>query len=171
MQFNGKPVKASRLFAGYEHDKQTERIALFFEKKPSYYKEVIYNPSIVKILNERGSNMELDFSAKDLSAFSSYEVAYHQLVMDIVRKQIASTDLVLRGTSVSRIFVDGGFTQNQIFMNLIANAYQHIEVYAASIPQASALGAALVLHSSWNSKQIPNDLVQLQFYRNEKNIL
>ena len=38
------------------------------------------------------------------------------------------------------------------------------EVFAAAIPQASALGAALAVHEDWNSKSIPNNLISLQYY-------
>jgi hypothetical protein len=39
-----------------------------------------------------------------------------------------------------------------------------MEVFAASMAQATALGAALVIHSEWNSKPIPTDLIELRYY-------
>ena len=35
---------------------------------------------------------------------------------------------------------------------------------AASMAQATALGAALAIHKSWNKKRLPNTLIKLQFY-------
>jgi hypothetical protein len=35
-------------------------------------------------------------------------------------------------------------------MYLMSEAFPNIEVYAASVAQASALGAALVIHQHWN---------------------
>ena len=49
-------------------------------------------------------------------------------------------------------------------MNMLARAYPQYEVYAAAIPQASALGAALAVHEEWNTKTIPNNLISLQYY-------
>jgi hypothetical protein len=49
-------------------------------------------------------------------------------------------------------------------MNLLAKAYSQYEVFAAAIPQASALGAALAVHHEWNTKPIPNNLISLQYY-------
>ncbi|HEY1193816.1 MAG TPA: carbohydrate kinase, partial [Flavobacterium sp.] len=62
-------------------------------------------------------------------------------------------------------FVDGGFSKNSIYMNLLAEAFPDVEVYAASMAQASALGAALAIHQNWNPKPIQNDLIDLKFYK------
>jgi hypothetical protein len=50
-------------------------------------------------------------------------------------------------------------------MNLLAKEYPEVEVYAASMAQATAVGAALVIHEHWNSLPIPNDLIELRFFR------
>jgi glycerol kinase len=60
--------------------------------------------------------------------------------------------------------VDGGFSRNVVFMNLLAMAFPQLEVYATSMAQATALGAALVIHQSWNKKPLPNTLIKLQYY-------
>ena len=49
-------------------------------------------------------------------------------------------------------------------MNLLAKAYPAYEVFAAAIPQASALGAALAIHENWNATAVPNNLISLQYY-------
>jgi sugar (pentulose or hexulose) kinase len=100
-----------------------------------------------------------------LDDFESYVKAYHQLMSDIVEQQILSTELVIHNSPVKKIFVDGGFSKNSIFMNLLAQAFPAMEVYAASMAQASALGAALAIHKNWNPKPIPNDLIDLKFYK------
>jgi L-fuculokinase len=71
---------------------------------------------------------------------------------------------VLKGTDVKRIFVDGGFSKNPIYMYLLAEAFPSIEVYAASVAQASALGAALAIHPHWNTKNLPADIIDLKLY-------
>ena len=60
--------------------------------------------------------------------------------------------------------MDGGFSKNDIYMNLLAAAFPGIEVYATSMAQASALGAALAIHDSWNSRTIPSDIIELKVY-------
>lgn len=144
-QYTGQPVKASRLFAGYEHEQIIKQLSEQFEKPLDYYKTVKFNPALIK-------------NFKD----DSYESAYHQLIVKLVDKQIVSSKLVLNDDSVKKLFVDGGFGKNEIYMNLLAKAFPEMEVYAASVAQATALGAALALHEDWSSKEIPQNLIDLK---------
>lgn len=179
LQYQGTPVKASRLFAGDEHEREVRRIAFHFHKDPDYYGTLQYDAAIVSMLlgsHQQGGGysnaMALQrsrFCSRDLSSFSSGEAAYHQLMMDIMEQQKASTRLVYIEGGTKRIFVDGGFGKNSIYMNLLAAAFPHTEVYAASVPQATALGAALAIHESWNNHPLPNDLIQLNRYANTPN--
>jgi len=70
----------------------------------------------------------------------------------------------LKGTSAKRIFVDGGFSKNAIYMNLMASFFPEIEVFAASMAQATAVGTALSIHNAWNKKALPTDIVELKYY-------
>ena len=171
LSYKGKPVKASRLFAGYEHEQQVKRLAEHFQKPVDHYSTVKSDPDILSRLKKRKvlktssvPNRQSDFQFRELSDYSTYEEAYHQLISDIIAQQIRSTNLVLKGVPVKRIFVDGGFSRNPIFMYLLAEAYPNIEVYAASVPQASALGAALAMHHHWNKKELPSDIIDLKLY-------
>jgi hypothetical protein len=49
-------------------------------------------------------------------------------------------------------------------MYLLAQSFPDMEVYAASVAQASALGAALVIHDHWNTQSLPSNLIQLRLY-------
>lgn len=174
LSYKGKPVKASRLFAGYEHEQQVKRLAEHFKTSIDHYKKVKADPELLKRIKPIGGSTynaqqgamigQSKFSKRELSEFKNYDEAYHQLIADIMEQQIRSTNLVLKGTDVSRIFVDGGFGNNPIYMHLLSEAFPGIEVYAASVPQASALGAALVMHQHWNSLPIPSDLIDLKLY-------
>ncbi len=181
LSYQGKPVKASRLFAGYEHEQQTKNIAAHFSKPLDYYKTVQYDFNIVqkiKRVNKKSADKAKDamlqqsaFGARELRQFAGYEAAYHQLIADIVEQQIKSTDLVLKESAVKRIFVDGGFSNNPVYMNLLAEAFTGIEVYAASVPQASALGAALAIHHHWNNNLLPTDIIELKYYSSKHETL
>ena len=171
LSYEGKPVKASRLFAGYEHEQQVKRLADFFKKPFDHYSSVKCDLQILAVLNKKrpvktgaNDNRQSDFQFRKLEEFSSYEEAYHQLIADIMKQQVRSTNLVLKGAHVKRIFVDGGFSKNPIYMYLLAEAFPKIEVYAASVPQASALGAALAMHQHWNTKKLPSDIIDLKLY-------
>ena len=166
LSYNGNPVKASRLFAGYEHDIQAKRIADHFEVSSSKFKNLEIDWNVIKELMKNEINPVLDsFSKLDLSQFTDYIYAYHSLILHLIQAQVNSTDLILTESNTTRIFVDGGFSKNSIYMNLLARAYPNVEVYAASMAQATAVGAALVIHEHWNSQPIPNDLIELRFFR------
>ncbi|WP_179413494.1 FGGY-family carbohydrate kinase [Mucilaginibacter sp. E4BP6] len=170
MQYKGSPVKASRLFAGNEHELQIKRIASHFDVNTSLLKNVGYDPAIIQRLTDGGDNRiqgsrhQSAFAARDLSVFESHQEAYHQLIVDIMEQQYQSTKLALKGTKVRRIFVDGGFSKNSIYMNLLAKAFPEMEVFAASMAQATAVGAAIAIHRSWNSKTLPADIIELKYY-------
>lgn len=159
LQYQGKPVKASRLFAGYEHEQEVKRIAAHYGTDVISYRTVAYDPKIID-----PSLPDEPFANRDLSQFSSDIAAYHQLIADLVREQYDSTQLVLKGTTVKRIFVDGGFSKNIIFMKLLAKIFPEIEVFAAHMAQATALGAALAIHKAWNDNPLPNDIIGLKYY-------
>jgi L-fuculokinase len=186
MQYTGQPVKASRLFAGYEHEQQTKRLADHFGGTVDQYAQIRYDPALIGRLRERAGPVSPGrdrtrsrllsrpgslFGDRDLADFSTYAEAYHQLMLDVMARQLISTNLVLptdtdptNPARVTRIFVDGGFGKNPIYMNLLATAFPTIEVFAASVAQASALGAALAIHPHWNPLPLPGNSIDLRKY-------
>lgn len=175
LQYQGMPVKASRLFAGSEHEQHAKRIANHFNKNTARYRTIAYNPEIISSLEKRDKENELTnasetllkesvFGQRDLAAFASDTEAYHQLMIDLVEQQVLSTRLVLKDTPVKRIFVDGGFSKNSVYMHLLASRFPDIEIFAASMAQATAVGTALAIHKSWNTKPLPTDIIELKYY-------
>ncbi|MDB5003651.1 MAG: carbohydrate kinase [Mucilaginibacter sp.] len=142
IQYKGKPVKASRLFSGHEYDQGIKQIAEEFGHDVIKYRNIPY---------------DINVSEPDV-------VAYYKLMHDLIDKQKISTGYVLKDTPVKRIFVDGGFSKNSVFMHLLAAAFPQLEVYAASMAQATAMGTALAIHNCWNTKPIPHDLINLKYY-------
>jgi len=179
LQYQGKPVKASRLFAGNEHEQQVKRIAEHFNQDTIRFRTMSFDPEVINKLKQSiqqnkhsgAFSKESGFKNRDLTIFSDETEAYHQLVLDLIHQQVYSTRLVLKGTFVKRIFVDGGFSKNAVYMNLLANAFPDIEVFAASMAQATAIGAALAIHRSWNNKPIPGDIIELKYYAQSKPVI
>jgi len=199
LSYQGKPVKASRLFAGYDHERQVQRLAEYFHVSAAYAATVVFDPACVAALAlspEAGLSsasglhpgsghppvsdlppgsgippsapspvMASVFGQRRLDTFENFDQAYHRLLMDIMDQQVTSTQLVLQGTGVKRIFVDGGFGKNQVYMHLLAAAFPEVEVFAASIPQATAIGAALAIHPHWNKGPLPADIIELKYYK------
>ncbi|RNL53376.1 FGGY-family carbohydrate kinase [Pedobacter jejuensis] len=172
MHYKGKAVKASRIFAGYEHELQLKRIADHFDRAAYIFKHLKFNPAmILNLANKIPENaiLQTEFSAhsafpeRDLNQFKTAEEAYHQLIFDLVKQQVYSLKLILN-QGVKRIFVDGGFGKNAIYMHLLATAIPDIEVYASSVSQATAIGTALSINDAWNSNPAPTDMIQLKYY-------
>jgi sugar (pentulose or hexulose) kinase len=136
LSYEGKPVKASRLFAGHEHSEAIKRLGLEGERIHSF---------------------------KDLERLGKAGEAYFRFLTQLVEKQAVAITLVLT-PDARQIFVDGGFSKNEIFMTLLAEAFPDREVFAAEVPQASALGAAVAVHEAWNNKPLPVGLVSFKRY-------
>ena len=159
LHYRGKPVKASRLFAGNEHEQELNRISQYFSKPKSRYEQMNFNSAFLNLLDK-----EEVYSGNDLASYGSDTEAYHRLMIHIIKQQKISSELVIKGSDVKRIFVDGGFSKNSIYMNLLSIVFPEMEVFAASMAQSTAMGAALAIHHSFGNKDIPNDLIELKFY-------
>ena len=175
MNYKGQPVKASRLFAGNEHEQQTKRISSHFHKSSFSFRNIKFDQEMIARLQEKNGIdhknakpeevlKESLFEKRDLTEFATAEEAYHQLILDIATQQYVSTQLVLKGTPVKRIFVDGGFSKNAVYMNLLASFFPEMEVFAASMAQATAVGTAMSIHKSWNKTPFPTDIIKLKLY-------
>jgi len=159
LHYQGKPVKASRLFAGNEHEQELNRISQYFSMPKSRYEQMNFDSAFLNLLDQ-----EEVYSGNDLASYASDIEAYHRLMIHIIKQQKISSELVIKGSDVKRIFVDGGFSKNSIYMNLLSIVFPEMEVFAASMAQSTAMGAALAIHNSFGNKNIPTDLIELKFY-------
>jgi sugar (pentulose or hexulose) kinase len=174
LQYQGKPVKASRIFSGNEHEQEVKRIAAWFNQSVVKYRTMPYQPEVISKLKaeqlpatpvkDSTGLITSGFSQRDMAVFATDTEAYHQLMIDLAKLQHSSTQLVLKGTTVNDIYVDGGFGKNEIFMHLLAELFPDTKVWAASVAQATAVGTALAIHKSWNNKPLPSNLIQLKRY-------
>ncbi len=176
MDYRGMPVRASRAFLGKEHDYQVARIADHFQKSTDFHHHISLDKEILLSLLRNnhaearkfypqqmygtGPMPEYTGLENDLSIFSSFEEAYHQLMLDIVGIQIASLNLAKGDTKPDKIFVSGGFCRNQLFLQLLASYHKEVALYVANLENASALGAALVMHRHWNRQSSVDHLFE-----------
>jgi hypothetical protein len=155
LQPNGKPVKASRLFGGHFHEEQVARMEKHFGGS---YMDCGFSDSVFALKPRASSVFECAFASRDLNDFTDLASAYDQFMVDLVGQQIVSLNLLLKEAPVKQLLVDGGFSQNEWYMRLLARALPDIEVYAAEVAQASALGAALQVYTG----ETPKNLIQLK---------
>ena len=170
LNYRGIPVKASRLFSGHIYERKLKEIGSYFAIDTFRYRSLKFDLSVIEkllthpdIKSNEGYLKKFDIT--DLGIYNGPDEAYYHLMYDLAREQRKSTGLVLDNVNITRLFVDGGFSENDIFMNMLSYFFSDMEVYAASMPQATALGAALLLHTAWNTHPVPGDMVKLRLYR------
>jgi sugar (pentulose or hexulose) kinase len=164
LTYDGKPVKASRLFSGHTHEVKCRDLSTHFNVSEDAYKTAASGERWQELRSGlKPEDRRVIFESGHYSRFKSFEAAYTALIEYLIDLQIASTNLVIQ-SNIRTIYVDGGFSQNKIFMTLLAEAYPDRKVYAASVMQASALGAALVIHNDWNKRPVRDDILKLIQY-------
>jgi hypothetical protein len=140
----GKQVKSSRLFAGPMHEQIVEVLQQRFGMSIIDIGNITFDPASIPtptVFTKRGASTTVIIDEyNDLSA----QQFYHMAVSSIIKLLKPKIERVLT-PDVKQIFVDGGFSQNNVFMAMLADAFSHLQVTAASVPQASALGAALMM--------------------------
>jgi sugar (pentulose or hexulose) kinase len=156
MSIQQKPVKSSRLFMGKIHDVNVERLNELYGADKSAYKKVALDEEMIRSLNQKSNGNRVFFHggvpedhvdtsiAKE--TFSSFEEAYHQLVIDLVDLTEESIDLIIaKNDTTKNIYISGGFAKNPIFLKLMASRFPDKKVYTSEVANATSVGAALVL--------------------------
>ncbi len=155
MTFDGKPVKASRIFLGHEHELQQKALASHFKVGPDDYKAVRFNENLYAKI---ASGDELDFiplgmqgtgpflasipESTDYDGMGTFEEAQHHLVRQLVRWQKISVDLLDPDFIVKNIIVVGGFTKSNLFLEILKRELPQRKILVSDHPRATALGAA-----------------------------
>lgn len=156
----GNQVKASRFFLGAEYSHQKKRISEHFSVSD---KELVMEPDpdlLNQLIQKKNSDFKLEleqahssgpFPQKEagdwqLNRFSSPKEVYHQLMLDLVTIQAESIRLVEGSKGVDQLIITGGFSQNDLFVSLLASFFPAKQIYTSKLSDASALGAAMVLN-------------------------
>jgi sugar (pentulose or hexulose) kinase len=156
MSVQRKPVKSSRLFMGHIHDVNVNRLAEAFSTENHAYQKVKPDPGLMKNLDSRTQGERIFFKDKlpenyidetvDPAGFESFEAAYHQLMHDLTGLTIEAIYLVTdENNGTGNLFITGGFSKNPVFLALLAGSFPEKKVYTSEIPNATSLGAAIVL--------------------------
>lgn len=161
LQYNGKPVKASRLFMGRIHDESLDTLIAQFGVSADQLSKLDYSEALHSKAIPFTSFTNVD--QIDFSACTSAKQAYYVLMILLVKEQIRKLNLVIN-EAVQSIYVDGGFSKNKIFMTLLSKELPKQRVYASEIAQATALGAALVIHEHWNKNNEIQSFIKLKAY-------
>jgi L-fuculokinase len=158
MRVDGSPVKASRLFLGKEFNIQTKRMAGHFGKADTnYHHKVAFDEQLYQKWCEEkepifhlhamqhpdNSIPSADYT--NWERFSNYEEAYHRFLIEMMGHQARAIRLAAGSTPVQKLYVDGGFLQNEVFLNLLQRAFPTFEIVVSKAPLGSSLGAAMAV--------------------------
>ncbi len=154
LRTDGKPVRAARLFLGKEYSQQSEALVSHFGlsvRRPpgvafseQWYRSLMSNYTRTfhfESIRREGYNP----ASTHLDRFGSFEEAYHQLMIELVELQLIAIQLAQGSTPAKKIYLDGGFADNKVFVALLARELKDIDLTTTQNPLGSALGAALMI--------------------------
>jgi sugar (pentulose or hexulose) kinase len=155
LTFEGKPVKASRIFLGHEHEMQVNVLASYFNLDTAYFTNIRFNQDVFENLVKgkasevfpigmegSGPIPEKQTKANDWSTFANADEAYHQLVRYLVKWQLMSIELINPDHKVKNLIIVGGFTRNLLFLEILKREAKDLTLFLSDHPRAAAMGAA-----------------------------
>jgi len=160
MRINGKPVKASRLFLGNEYKLQVAKLDRHFGVSDEHHRAVkFYYDTYFEIMQDFKhcykweSIVDENMPEKTQISYHKYEHAYHQLMIELVLLQINCIKEALGDNNIARIYVDGGFSNNDIYIKLLSHHFRDKKLSTTDASLGSALGAAIsISDNKLNSK-------------------
>ena len=163
LSIQGQPIKISRLFIGEEHKYQIEQMYAHWDLPQGTYKKMKFNEHsfekaracaekkiAFRYLNPEDFGIENGRGAS-LDSFTDFEEAYYCFIHELTELQVASLRLVLDDTEVRKLYVDGGFNANDIFLEMLRRKLPGLEIIPSDFPNGSALGAAMLVNSDFGN--------------------
>lgn len=154
LRLDGKRVKASRFFMGNEYRIQVEKLSKYYGKEYGYHQEVKFDEELYLRLIDKpavyfrfeGISLQRKILQEtDLKPFATFEEAYHQLMIELMELQQSTIKNAIGNTEIKKMYIDGGFTDNDVFMKLMAHHFKDFKILSTQSPLGSALGAAMVI--------------------------
>ena len=173
MRTDGKTVRAARLLLGNEYNLQVEKLSIHFNKEKEYHKKIKFDKAIFqKLLHNHTSYfcfVNISFSRNknaktDYNQFENFEEAYHQLMIELVELQALNARLAIGNTKIKKIYVDGGFADNLIYIKLLTLHFPQYEIYTTQSPLGSALGAAMIISGKKTGANFLNEQYAMQIH-------
>ncbi|WP_400077580.1 FGGY-family carbohydrate kinase [Winogradskyella sp. R77965] len=160
MRINGKPVKATRMFLGNEYKVQVDKLNEEFGVDEDYHQTVKFDyDTYFEIMQDFEycfkweSISDKNMPSKTRMFYDKYEHAYHQLMIELVLLQIECIREALGNNNIAKIYVDGGFSNNDIYIKLLSHHFRDKKLRTTEASLGSALGAAIsISDTKLNSK-------------------
>jgi hypothetical protein len=152
MRINGKPVKATRLFLGNEYRIQVEKLHKKYGVSDDYHRQVKFDYDVYFETIQNFEHMFKWESITDVNMpletnlpYNKFEHAYHQLMTELVLLQIKSIKNVIGDDAIKLLYVDGGFSDNDLYIKLLSHYFRDKKLKTTDSSLGSALGAAICI--------------------------
>lgn len=159
LRVDGMPVRAARLFLGNEYKIWARELASYYGRLYETHRSVAFDPAIHhqlqsitnpvfqwKSMKHPGETISATTTAP-LKQFTTYEMAYHQLMRELTQAQCQSLKLAQGQSDIRKLYIDGGFVDNTLFLRYLAEALPGYTIITTESPLGSALGAAMAIHN------------------------
>ena len=151
MKIDGSPVKSSRLFLGEEHRLKVQKLIEHFSKPKFYHHGLELEKQLMEeVLKKSKKHFHWKYldnkhaPPKDDLGFPNFEAAYYQLIRELMDLLISKIDIICE-TLPKRIYIDGGFTDNKIFLAFLRRQFPQQKIKAKPASFACALGASQLM--------------------------
>jgi len=158
LSIEGQPIKISRLFIGEENKYQIESMYAHWQLPMGTYKKLVFDRGLYqKIASSPAPKIRMKYLQPEMFSipngeentwdnFGSFEEAYYHFMHELTSLQVASLQLLLKDAPVRKIYVDGGFHANEIYLGMLGMKLPVCEFHASDFPNGSALGAAMLVN-------------------------
>ncbi len=155
MRINGNQIKSSRLLLGNEYRDQVEILSKKYNVTSDFHKKVTFNFDIhQKIVdNFKPLFKWIHINQKEIVqevsiSYDTFEEAYHHLMIELVQLQVKSIKTAKGDQKMDRLYVDGGFSDNEIYIKLLSHYLSDMNLKSTNASLGSALGAAIVISNT-----------------------
>ena len=76
---------------------------------------------------------------------TSPEIALHRLMIELMDLQEHAIRLALGSTNLKKFIVEGGFAQNDLYLQLLKQRFPDVQIETAEILYGAARGAAMIM--------------------------
>ncbi len=152
MRINGNPVRSTRLFLGNEYNIQVAVLSEHFKVSKEYHKTVKFDYETFLGISEgieplfKWESFTTDKMLNETKIkYDSFEEAYHHLMIELLQLQVENIKLAKGEDQIKRLYVDGGFSDNDIYIKLLSHYLRGMKLRTTTSSLGSALGAAIVI--------------------------
>jgi hypothetical protein len=152
MRIDGSPVKVSTLFLGNEYKLQIKALSALYNVPEDYHRTVKFDRDTFIEINKDFMYMFkwIGITSENMPEqtnirYDKFEQAYHQLMLELVLLQEKSIRAAMGDANIGRLYVDGGFSDNEVYIQLLSQSLTNMKISTTDSSLGSALGAAIVI--------------------------